>query len=459
MYRNFLWKLLEDFVAEVKEEGTYATEEELKTVVSKMADLICNNPDDTPEDFVEKIIEDNVRQLEDIRKQYPIPGYTVGVNIGKIDVKMYGGDIDAFGRSMPDNALFDIASMTKFYTQVIAYNLINEKVFSFNDKIKDLDDRFKNVSNLTVGDVLRFNAEFRTKGRLSEKSTIEEALDTLYSMEVVSTEKYNYNDMGMMLMKELMEKVTGEKFEKLVDKYIINKYGLNDTHLYVPTEKFSRLTGSPNVSVGKVNDPSALSVGGFSGHAGIFASSDDLIMLGKSVYNWLLPKGMVSDAYTPGIKENRGRMGNTYTSHIKGIDMSYVDRLAPIEEFAIQGSTRVQTNIGKNSVSTILLNPASMSIDKAKVKEQEINSARELRGQIPLSLVKHFIFDRGGKAVEYDLVDARLMAPSGKTVEPITTSNAELALQLRYLNKVIETMEPSYYGNMDLKVKVNTKSK
>lgn len=459
MYRNSLWKLLEEFVAEVKEEGTYATEEELKTVVSKMADLICNNSDGTPEGWINLLIQDNVKQLEDIRKQYSIPGYTVGVNIGKIDVKMYGGDIDALGHSMPDNALFDIASMTKFYTQVIAYNLINEKVFSFNDKIKDLDDRFKNVSNLTVGDVLRFNAKFITKGRLSEKSTIEEALDTLYSIEVVSTEEHDYNDMGMMLMKELMEKVTGEKFEELVDKYIINKYGLNDTHLYVPTKKLLRLTGSPNVSVGKVNDPSALSVGGFSGHAGIFASSDDLIKLGKSVYNGLLPKNMVSDAYTPGIKDNRGRMGNTYTSHVKGVNGSYVDRLAQIEEFAIQGSTRTQMNIWENSVSTILLNPASMSIDQAKVKEQEINYVRKLRELEPLSLVKHFVFDRGGKAVEYDLVDARQMAPSGKTVEPITTSNAKLALQLRFLNKVIETMEPSYYDNMDLEVKVNTKSK
>ena len=456
MAEKSILNLLEEFVTEVKEEGTYASEEELREAVLEMANIICDNPDFMPEEYIEMIIRNNVVALEAMREKYPIPGYTVGVNVGKIDVKMYGGNIDALGHPMPDNALFDIASMTKFYTQVIAYNLINEKVFSFDDKVKDLDDRFKNVSNLTIGDVLRFNAEFRTEGRLSEKSTIAEALDTLYSMKVVSREKYNYNDMGMMLMKELMERVTGKKFEELVDKYIIKKYGLKDTCLFVPANKISRLTGSANISVGKVNDPSALSVGGFSGHAGIFASSDDLIKLGQSVYNGLLPENMVSDAYTPGFKENRGRMGNTYTSHIKGTNMSYVDRTARKNEFAIQGSTRTQMNIGKNSVSTILLNPACMDINMAKEEEQKINEARKLKGLPPLSLVKSFIFDRGGKAVKYNLVDARQMVPSATTVEYVTTANARLALQLEFLNKVIKAYDSSYYGSMDLKVKVKS---
>ena len=81
-----------------------------------------------------KINVDNINQLEDIRNKYPIPGYTVGVNVENINVKMYGGGLDFNGRKMPDNALFDLASITKFYTQIIAYNLIKEGYFSFSDK-------------------------------------------------------------------------------------------------------------------------------------------------------------------------------------------------------------------------------------------------------------------------------------------------------------------------------------
>ncbi len=438
-------KLFEEFLDNVKNEGTYASKEELREVSLEMLEIIKENKDATPEELVEKIIVDNIKQLQEIKNSYPIPGYTVGVNVGNVKVKLFGGNIDSAGRKMPDNALFDIASMTKFYTQIIAYNLIKEGFFLFQDKVKDLDPRFENVEDLTVGDILRFNTEFRTDGRLSDKTTIEEALSCLYEVKVISKEQYNYNDIGMMLIKELMENVAGKKYTDLVDEYITTPLGLTDTYLVVPKNKISLVTGSANQKLGMVNDPSALSVGGYSGHAGMIASNDDLMKLGKGVVDGtILPKDMLNDAYTPGIKSNRGTMGNTYTSHEKGVDVSFVDRLEPITNFAIQGSTRTQMNIGKNSISTILLNPASMTTEEALKEEAKINEARALKGQYSLSLVNHFKFNQNGKAVEYDLIDARLMVPPAETVKPITTQNAKLALRLRFLNEVIKEYDRNY---------------
>lgn len=438
-------KLFEEFIDEVKEEGTYATKEEISLVTKEMLDIIKDNKDATPEELVEKVIESNINQLESIKDKYPVPGYTVGVNVANINVKLFGGDIDSLGRKMRDDALFDIASTTKFYTQVVAYNLIKEGLFNFDTKVKDLDPRFINVGDLTVGDVLTFTTEFRTPGRLSDKSTIDEAINCLYNTDVVATGNYNYNDIGMMLMKELMENVTNSSYSDLVDKYIIKKFGLLDTHLVVPTNKIERVTGSANSNIGMVNDPSALSVGGYSGHAGIVASSDDLIKLGKAYQTGkLIPSDMMKDTYTHGVKDNRGIMGNTYTPHPDGVDGSFVDRLEPLTNFCIQGSTRVNVNIGMNSVSTILFNPASMNIEKAKEEEAKINEARALKGQNPLSLVKHFRFDRDGKIQEYNLVDARQMLPLGGSIEPVTTSNAILALRLRFLNKIIKEYDKNY---------------
>ena len=444
-------KILEDFIKEVKEEGTFATAEELREVLTGTIDILKNNPDDTPEEIIDRIIVDNIREIQDIKNSYPIPGFTIGVNVSNINIKLFGGTIDYLGRSMPDDALFDIASMTKFYTQIIAYNLIKERVFSFTDKVKDLDPRFVNVEDLTIGDVLSFTTQFRTDGRLSSKATIDEALKCLYGMTVVEKGNYNYNDMGMMLMKELMENITGKSYNELFKEYITDNLGLNDTHLIVPKTKIERLTGSPNALKGYVNDPSALSVGGYSGHAGVFASSDDLIKLGKAVFDKkVLPEEGIKDAYTHGINDSRGIIGNTYTSNPNGIDSSFVDRLEPITNFAIQGSTRVQENIGKHSVSTILLNPASMGLEAALEEERKINEGRAKNGLAPVSLVKHFEFNRDGKAVYYDLIDARMMAPANKTVEPITTSNARLALRLRFLNKVIEDYDKNYDKNISI---------
>jgi len=438
-------RLFEEFVDEIKEEGTYATKEEIVEATKDMLDVIKNNQDATPEELIDKVIESNINQLESIKEKYPVPGYTVGVNVANINVKLLGGDIDSLGRKMPEDALFDIASTTKFYTQVVAYNLIKEGLLSLDDKVKDLDPRFLNVEDLTIRDVLTFTTEFRTPGRISDNSTIEEALDCLYNANVVGTGKYNYNDIGMMLMKELMENVTGSSYSDLVDKYIIKKFGLTNTHLVVPTEKIVKVTGSANSSLGAVNDPNALAVGGYSGHAGIVASNDDLIKLGKAYQSKeLIPADMMQDTYIHGVKDNRGLMGNTYTPHPEGIDVSFVDKLEPTTNFCIQGSTRVNVNIGMNSVSTILFNPAGMSIEQAREEEAKINERRTLNGQAPLSLVKHFTFDRDGKIKEYNLVDARQMLPLGGSIEPVTTSNAKLALKLRFLNKIINEYDKNY---------------
>lgn len=444
-------KIFEGFLEEIKSEGTYASLDEIREVSKVMLDIIKKKKDATPEELIEEVIKENINQLREIKSKYPIPGYTIGMNVGNIDVKIVGGDIDYTGRKLPEDALFDIASMTKFYTQIIAYNLMKEKAFHYSDKIKDLDSRFENVGDLTVGQVLSFNVEFRTDGRIAEKATFYEALECLYGMRVVSTEKYNYNDMGMMLMTSLMEKVTGKTYEELVKEYITKPLNLKDTYLIVPTKEISRMTGSANASVGHVNDPSALAVGGYSGHAGIVASSDDLIRLGKGVEEEvILPHEGLRDAYTHGIKDNRGIMGNTYTSHKQGIDMSYVDRLEPITNFAIQGSTRCQMNMGKNSVSTICLNPASMGLARAIIEQKKVNDKRITNNQKPLQLVKDFEFEHGKEMVTYHLVDARLMAPSDKTVEPITTQNAKLALRLRFLDKVMKEYDRN--NTKDVKV-------
>jgi hypothetical protein len=241
-------------------------------------------------------------------------------------------------------------------------------------------------------------------------------------------------------MKEMMEYVSATSFDTLIEKYITHKYGLNDTHLILPTNKIYRATGSANDYLGKINDPSALSLGGFSGHAGIFASSDDLIKMGKAVHEGLIPADMISNTYTPGVKNNRGIMGNTYTSHEKGIDMSYVDKLEPKTNFAIQGSTRTQMNIGKNVVSTALFNPASMGINDARRMEKMINDRLISQNKAPTTLIKKLSFD--GK--EFDSFDVRQMAPSAQTIEPVVTANAVLALRLRLLNKFIKEYDKNY---------------
>ena len=264
-------KLFEEFIDEIQGEGTYASSDEVRIATKEMLDVIKNNKDATPDELVELIIKDNLEQIENIKKKYNIPGYIVNINIDNINVKFMGGNIDYNGRKMSDDALFDLASITKFYTQVVLYNLINEGYFSFDDKIKELDPRFINLGNITIRDISEFNVKFQTDGRLDSKSSFDDVYNTLYNVNVVDKGSYNYNDIGMMIIKEIMESVTGLSYEELINKYIVSKYGLSNTHITIPKDKIINATGSANAQIGMVNDPNAIALGGFSGYAGVFA--------------------------------------------------------------------------------------------------------------------------------------------------------------------------------------------
>ncbi len=107
-----------------------------------MLEIIKKKKDATFEEVVEEITKENINQLREIKRNYPIHGYTVGKSVGDINVKIVGGNRNHTGENMPKDALFDIDSMIKFYTQIIAYNLMKEKVFNYYDKGKNCRESY-----------------------------------------------------------------------------------------------------------------------------------------------------------------------------------------------------------------------------------------------------------------------------------------------------------------------------
>lgn len=444
-------KIFENFIEKTTARSPYSKKEDIKEITLKMLDIIEQNKDKTPEELVEKVIEDDINNMEILKDKYLIPGYTIGINVGNINVEYFGGNIDAFERKMPKDAMFDIASMTKMYTQVILYNLIKEGAISLSDKVYDLDYRFTNLKDVSIQELTEFTIDLKTPGNITLMENKEDAKEALYNIEIakysdgnIKRGKYFYTDFGMMVLKEVMEFVTNKTYSQLVDEYIVDKLGLSHTKLIVPNSQLDLITGSPNTKLGAVNDPKANSVGGYSGHAGIFASSRDLIDFGKGIESGIImPKLVLNKAYNKGAKANRGIMGNTYVATEDGLGSSYIETFSPNTDFAIQGSTRTQLNIGKDSISTILLNPASLSIEKAIEEENKINEMRAYDGQAPISIVKHFQYNKEGSLVGYDLIDATKTV-NYRQVDPLTTMNAKTTLRLEFLNEVIKEYDKTY---------------
>ena len=447
----------------------HATKEEIIKVLKDADRIIKDNKDSTIEEIINVFIDDCVKDLNSILKNTPTPGIMSSLQVDNININLHGGLIRPSGKELTRDALFDIASITKLYTQIIAYKLINEGAFKLTDKIKELDSRFENVGDLTVSDVLEFVTKFETVDsngniwRIENASTRQEAEERLFSMKATEIGNgFNYNDMGLMLMKEVMETITRKPYEELFDEYIKKQYGLNDTHIIVPKEKIHLVTGTPNLD-GSVNDLKANVLGGYSGHAGVRVTSDDLIKLGQAINSdYELRNGLYVP--NPKMRIRSKKMGNAYINpithfkngkEVSGKELSYFGGLAPAESIAAQGSTRViarSSNFnGTNINSTALTNVAGI-IDEEMILAIEKENAKKLAKDPhatllnPDNLIKEREFD--GKL--YKMHDPRGILNEDKTIgNYLFKIDNEVVLKLLLLNKILKECE-HYYDNINI---------
>lgn len=107
--------------------------------------------------------------------------------------------------------------------------------------------------------------------------------------------KYVYSDISMYVMKDIVEQISGEPLNVYTAENFYAPLGMQ-TAGFLPRNRFSRDQIIPTeddtyfrktLLVGYVHDQGAALVGGVSGHAGLFASTNDMAIM----YQMLLNKG------------------------------------------------------------------------------------------------------------------------------------------------------------------------
>lgn len=107
--------------------------------------------------------------------------------------------------------------------------------------------------------------------------------------------KYVYSDISMYVMKDIVEHISGEPLNDYVAENFYAPLGMQ-TAGFLPRNRFSKEQIIPTENdtyfrktllIGYVHDQGAALVGGVSGHAGLFASTNDMAI----IYQMLLNKG------------------------------------------------------------------------------------------------------------------------------------------------------------------------
>lgn len=223
---------------------------------------------------------------------------------------------------MNNDTIFDLASVTKLFTSLSILQLVENKRLSLNMEVKNIVPEFKNLTGVTIKDLLSFQIPLKTAVRLDTAKNQEEALEILYSIEIDSnsTSKNPYTDMGAMVLKYVIEKVSGISYYQYLQENILKSANMVDTHVNIPNSKLNRVVNtnyayqylkdnnfSINTSItkGLVYDAKARimgqNTGNLSGHAGLFSTAKDMTNLAKNIING----EVISSKYLTMLAKNR----------------------------------------------------------------------------------------------------------------------------------------------------------
>ena len=229
------------------------------------------------------------------------PGYIVEIyNNGDTREYIYGNKaIYPNVEKVTRNTLYDIASLTKVYTATLIYIAYEEKLIDLNDTIYNLDNKFINLKDIKVIDLLSHNQNIWTDGYLGSVNSREEFYNILYTA-YVKEKIPTYVDVHYIILGVILEKLYGKNYKELCIEKILNKLKLNNTFFDPPanmsaSNNYEHMEDKivDNIYPGLTHDTKgrvAKEFGIYLGHASIFTTGEDLLKFLKSFFDYSLLK-------------------------------------------------------------------------------------------------------------------------------------------------------------------------
>jgi beta-N-acetylhexosaminidase len=287
------------------------------------------------------------------------PGATVAIGYrGKVSLHAFGKvSYDAKARAVDTHTMYDIASLTK----VVATTTLVAKLAEGDFPVPlDLDapiERF--LPEWTSGPQQEWRHRVTVRHLLTHTSGLpafkeywrtsknkQDTLNRIFAepLEYEPGTKEIYSDLGIILMAEIIERLTGRKLDDLAKSYIFTPLAMKDT-MYGPPKKLWPDIAPTEIDNnlrhrlvhGEVHDENAFVIGGVSGHAGIFSTAPDLaafcqMLLNGGIYahHRILRRATIAQFTTPqqlsggtrtlgwAVPTEGGSSGHYFSSHAFG---------------------------------------------------------------------------------------------------------------------------------------------
>lgn len=209
----------------------------------------------------------------------------------------------AFGRRvkapqhtlMTEDTVFDLASLTKpIVTALCILLLIEDGKLNADDPIAKHLPAFarKETEGITIAQLLTHTGGIIPDNPLKDYlDGKDKAWQNLYALKPVTPpgSKFTYSDVGYILLGSIVEKVGAMPLDAFAKKRIFEPLGMKETGYRPSAELKKRCAPTQQREgrwmIGEVHDPRAYHLGGVAGHAGLFATADDLAIFARMMLN------------------------------------------------------------------------------------------------------------------------------------------------------------------------------
>jgi CubicO group peptidase (beta-lactamase class C family) len=194
-----------------------------------------------------------------------------------------------------ETTVFDLASLTKLFTLLSVLQLMERGLLDGGDTIGKIDSRFIYLKDCTILDCMSYQAGLQTPQRVDAQPDAQSAEHMVFNTMCIPAEGQRlYSDMNALVLKYVVEAISGLPFFDYVKKSILSPAGMGETWAWVPASRYADLMdynhehrvidGKYKVLSGALpglpHDPKArlLGRGGMdlAGHAGLFSTAGDM---------------------------------------------------------------------------------------------------------------------------------------------------------------------------------------
>jgi beta-N-acetylhexosaminidase len=245
--------------------------------------------------------------IEAAIKDKAFPGATLAVGYrGKVSLHSFGKQTyEAKSPNIAIDTMYDIASLTK----VVATTTIVAKLAEGDFPVRlDLDANVERYlpewasgpqpewrHRVTVRHLLTHTSglpPFKEYWRTSKSK--QDTLSKIFAepLDYEPGKKEVYSDLGIILMAEIIERLTGQKLDTLAREYIFSPLAMTNTMFKPPKKLWPNIAPTEidnqyrhRLIQGEVHDENAAAIGGVSGHAGVFSTAPDLAAFCQMLLN------------------------------------------------------------------------------------------------------------------------------------------------------------------------------